>query len=857
MQQQPTYDWKRFWYPQGSQILTDNRGYLIDPTSEWSKYAPTKLVEIEKLADIPCLVLLGEPGIGKTKTIERYVAHKAKDKPEQLLHLNLNSHGSEDRLIRKLFESPKFQSWIRGNQNLEIVLDSLDDCLLRISNVMALLIDEFSQYKENANRLFLRIACRTAVWQPEFESELRGIWGQDSVKVYELAPLHQAAVKYAGQRQGIENPDAFLQAIWDKQLVSLARKPITLNVLLGKYLKDGSFFKENTLFSIYFEGCQILCDEELQSDLRNPRRKENLDLEYRFIIAARIAFVTMFARRDAIWVGAACKKDCIEDLDFRELSSGYEKANEHNFPVDEAAIDEVLGTGLFVGYGSQRIGWAHRTYAEFLAAWYLVEREIPLKQLKTLFLSPEDPDHRLIPQLHETAAWLSSMREDFRELITRTDPNVVLRSDIPTDANIRASIVASLLKQYESRKIFDRGGDKYRFYEKLKHPEIGKQLRPYLYDQSKQIDARSLAIDIVEVCQVAELEDELVDIALDSSQPIDLRVDAARVITSIGSIDTKRKLEPLATEPLPEDKDDYLKGYALQATWQTGDLSVEELFQSLTPQQEILKFEIAQNLQISDLPYALDWLKQQGARHFSHPFAGLGDNLLFRAWQHFEVPEIQDGFTEVALTQWRKHQSIIICNTELEDEFESLLSKEPQKRRLLLAKAVLLMAKAGDNSNLITITPPDKILSTKDFFYALKNLKSSEDEKVQKIWANLIQHCFNSCELEQQELKKIDAIIQTTESNQILHNLFKARLDDIELDSDEARELKANYMNRQSIKQATKNKLLDPLPKEEVIRYLGKFEAGDTSAWWHLTRELTLTPTSSRRYRNYEPTRHH
>ena len=487
--QQQTYDWKRFWYPQGSQILTDNNGYLIDPTVDWIQYSSTKLIELAKLSDIPCLVLLGEPGIGKTKTIERYVTRKAKDNPEQLLHLNLNSHGSEDRLLRKLFESPKFQAWIQGNQHLEIVLDSLDECLLRISNVMALLIEEFSQYKDHAKRLSLRITCRTAVWQPEFESGLQRIWGQDSVKVYELAPLQQADVSYAAEQyQEIENPDAFLQEIQDKQLVSLARKPITLDFLISKYCQDNSFLEESTLFSIYFEGCRILCDEELQSDLRNPKRKENLDLDRRLIIAARIAFVTMFARRDAIWTGAAWQQEFIEDMEFQDLILGYEKANEHSFQVNEAAVNEVLkNTGLFIGYGSQRIGWAHRTYSEFLAAWYLVERKIQLNQLETLFLSPQDPDHRLIPQLNETAAWLSSIREDFRELIIRTDPNVILQSDIPTNTSIRASIVTSLLKQYEEGKIFNRGGNEYRFYEKLEHPEIEKQLSPYLRDSSKNI----------------------------------------------------------------------------------------------------------------------------------------------------------------------------------------------------------------------------------------------------------------------------------------------------------------------------------------------------------------------------------
>ena len=45
------------------------------------------------------------------------------------------------------------------------------------------------------------------------------------------------------------------------------------------------------------------------------------------------------------------------------------------FAVSEGAVREVLSdTGLFSSRGPRRMGWAHRTFAEYLASRYLVEQ---------------------------------------------------------------------------------------------------------------------------------------------------------------------------------------------------------------------------------------------------------------------------------------------------------------------------------------------------------------------------------------------------------------------------------------------------------------------------------------------------
>jgi hypothetical protein len=65
------FDWKRFWGPRDGSINLSDRGFLSDPDGEWSKYLNLGLVTFERLAELPCAVLLGEPGVGKSWTLRQ------------------------------------------------------------------------------------------------------------------------------------------------------------------------------------------------------------------------------------------------------------------------------------------------------------------------------------------------------------------------------------------------------------------------------------------------------------------------------------------------------------------------------------------------------------------------------------------------------------------------------------------------------------------------------------------------------------------------------------------------------------------------------------------------------------------
>jgi Cdc6-like AAA superfamily ATPase len=101
------FTWKRFWCPRGENIDLSDHGFLSDPDSKWGKYANPDLVTFEHLAEMSCVALLGEPGIGKSWTLRfhsRAVEASLKG-DEKLVYLDLRSFGNEQRLLEALFGS--------------------------------------------------------------------------------------------------------------------------------------------------------------------------------------------------------------------------------------------------------------------------------------------------------------------------------------------------------------------------------------------------------------------------------------------------------------------------------------------------------------------------------------------------------------------------------------------------------------------------------------------------------------------------------------------------------------------------------------------------------------------------------
>jgi hypothetical protein len=831
-----TYPWKRFWAPRDGQIDLSDDGFLVDPEGESVWYSPNPdLRAFDEIAALSCLVLLGEPGIGKSTAISaerEAVEARALDLGDAVLQLDLRSVHSEPTLYRRVFESATFKSWQSGDHYLHLFLDSLDEALLEARSLASFLVDELRSV--DLGRLTLRIACRTAEWPETITGSLIDLWGEGRVDVFELAPLRRIDVERALEIERID-PQSFVAEAIAREIIPLAIKPVTLGLLIDEYRRHGHL--PTTQSDLYRRGLLVLCEE------RDPVRLErgesgHLSPAERLAVAERLAAVTIFAARDVVSLTHDVA-DVPVAAGLQDLAGGQEPVREEaatsHVSVTEAAIRETVASGLFSSRGEYAFGFAHQTYAEFLAARYLVGHEMSAENVLDLLTSPGDPDERLVPQLHEVAGWLATLEATIFRAILARDPIVLLRSDVQlADPDERRQLVASILEL----SLEQVGLDARKHYHKLAHPELGEQLRPIVIDKEAHWSRRRTAVDIAEECELRDLQDDLVTIVLDRHEEHMSRVDAAYAVSRIADAHRKERLTPLLTLGLDEDPDDELKGCALSGLWpQT--MSAAEVLEVLTPPRQpnlfgaygtFLTRGFMQGLDPRDLPIALEWARKQ-ARGQLGRFDDLIDLIILGAVEHLDDPLIAAALARtVAAFLPRDYRLIIGARTE---EIQRALEENIERRRRLV-DCVIPFIVAGDLKPSHLTLAQERLVYASDIPWLIERLDEAAGE-AEGAWAGLLEAVFQPG-----DITFIEKILEARERSEALRELLSPYLDPIEIASPRAAELRERHFNHKRRAQ-TQQRLsgLDPPIEERVAASLARIGQGDVDSWWPLTVELS------------------
>src|SRR5438309_1985533 len=85
------YSWQRFWCLREGTYQLDVRGYVANPTGAWGELSQD-LRTYQDLAEVPVLVLLGEPGVGKSHEMvatAQHEEHRVRGTRDRVLTLDL------------------------------------------------------------------------------------------------------------------------------------------------------------------------------------------------------------------------------------------------------------------------------------------------------------------------------------------------------------------------------------------------------------------------------------------------------------------------------------------------------------------------------------------------------------------------------------------------------------------------------------------------------------------------------------------------------------------------------------------------------------------------------------------------
>lgn len=841
----PRYPWKRFWCPRDGAFSLADDGFLYDPDSEYGELANPAVRSFDKISARPCLVLLGGPGSGKTFALREEA--EARTKAGALVHrIDLREYG-EEASLRSAFAGQPFQDWEAGSSRLELFLDSLDECRAHIRALIAILEKQLRLQAARSDRLSLRIACRTAEWPETLTAVLKDIWGENGVGIYELARLRKKDVAAAASVRGLDG-DRFVREVVGRGVQGLAITPVTFELLVNIFKKRGEL--PDRLVDLYEQGLRLLCEE-------TPQRVDaglapEFSARQRLAIATRLAGVLVLGNRAAVYAGPDRGDVPEQDVLLETAVGGDEHDGTDPVHVTDDAVKDVLATELFSSRGAFRFGFAHQTFAEFLAARYLATHDFDLARIYSLVAVPDEPGLQIAPQLHETVAWLASLKEEIFSDLLEHQPEILLRSDVATgDLSSRSRLVENLLQRIRARA-FAEWRELYSLFGKLDHPGLPAQLGPVIRDRNELQEVRCAAIDIAERCRRTDLVELLADIALDEGEDMRIRGEAAHAVVRMREPTSSRRLRRLALGEGGDDPDDELRGCGLQATWPK-HLTAAELFACLTYPKNahlfgayksfLMRRKFLDKLALADLPTALDWLL---ARDFGQdpldPFREVANKIMCLAWRAVDALPVRERLARTVTKALKNHVDLDFWLGDRADPFKQLLVDDFERRRILLEAMVVAAADEKEMINFVCVQPP--LATEEDFAWLVERARHDGNADAGK-WAQLASFTFNPMN----RIHVEEAWAARRSCEVLAATLSQTFPESVELGSPMAADMKRRYEEKRRFDarmQSMKPKPLDPPPVERVREVVDRCLKREPELWPNLCRELTLEPTSTR-----------
>ncbi|MEJ8676937.1 hypothetical protein [Chromobacterium amazonense] len=311
-----------------------------------------------------------------------------------------------------------------------LFLDSLDESRVNIKCAETVLEDVLLDVFPGL--LQLVITCRTPAWPDSLTEFLQKHWEnkaakESSVSIFEIAPYSREQVLVRLAEESLDK-DSFFEAIDSSNAHGLARQPLGLKFLMSQF-RDGSTFSTSR-WELYERGCSALLKEN------SSRRLEGAssclpNVQSRLQLAGLIATCVLLTNNTDVVLDntgdfAPTEALC---LDVARLLTVPLEACGDNWHATIAQYTETLQSGLFLSKENGVFVFAHRTYAEFLAAHFISALHLPTRQVMAVLTLP-DNSGRLVPQLRELAAWLGHSNSELLGLVLDAEPEMVFDSSV-------------------------------------------------------------------------------------------------------------------------------------------------------------------------------------------------------------------------------------------------------------------------------------------------------------------------------------------------------------------------------------------------------------------------------------------
>jgi len=840
------HDWTRYWAARDDSVHHDGDDFVIAPTGPLGVAANPALLTLVELTECQCMILLGEPGLGKSTTINQWAGGPGAQHgmvPDCVI--NLATFNDVTELRQALDSDERIRSWRHDGQGLCLWLDSLDEAQLHMPKISHSLQRHFAEQADNLAQLRLRIVSRTAEWPLSFEHELMGLFGPENVRVIELLPLTRADISLAANARGV-SAESFLDQVTKVGAGALAARPLTLALLLSLYVDDEPFSDRKE--ELFEQGCRRLCsrvDDARRESI--PTGAHQLDVDELITVAARLAAVTQLGAFEGVALAVADKAS-ERFVKPSMLTGGRERVRRASgvddaVDIDEQSIVAVVRTGLFSSRGPGLYGWTDRRFADYLCARYLtMVRDIGAERVALLLTVDSYGERRVAPQLASLAVWCAQLDENFMSSLFASDPDLVVSERMQIPEAVRPAIVASLLEACDHGRLTERHVYT-RQYSILAHERIAEQLAAVISDQTKAERAREVAMHIAEACAVEETTDELLAVALDRQEPYHLRVVAAHGVSKMGTDEQRCALLILLAQA-DDDPIDDLRGCVLQAVW-PDHIDAKSLFDALTSakQKNLLGLyrSFVYTLEGSGVPReavgaALTWVADSPwAWLHLGPFDGLVGRILADAVLACDDMSVCSSLANVLVAMCESSDAGLTRGFET---YRDAVRSHEDLRRLLAAAVVERVT--SDGANVFLVVWRLRLLWNEDVLWMLEQATAAAVPALRAAWLDLVARMVDPS-----QPGHAAALLSACNEIEGLRERMAGWLDPVALNSEQAdarRERERILAESEVSEGGTTQDVAEQGMYERVLALLDQCELGHPDVFARLVFELDPSP---------------
>jgi hypothetical protein len=482
-----------------------------------------------ELADYPAIVVLGEPGAGKSTEFEREAART----------------GGAFLSIREFLAG-----LVPQGGSGPLFLDGLDEARASDSDRSSVLLKIAAKLRE-LGRPQVRLSCRAADWFGELDQgDLARAYATEQIWVVELQPLRERDVKEIVLAADLGDSAAFLETVRRQGMEDWLGNPQTLELMIAVARKGSLPATKSELFE---KACLLMAGEE------NARHRH-----------AQPVRVSPEKILEA--AGFLCALVLIAGLG--GFAGDRSEAGE-GFP----ALDEISGAPgeLRAAVESRLFRWEdgravpiHRTVAEFLAARFLRDRiagGLPLERVLRLITGQ---DGGTLSDLRGLFAWLTSLLPGHAEALARRDPAAVIFYGDPAQlpSLVKRAVLAGLERLADRYPWFFYEGRSQSFGA-LADPALIPDFRTALADPARPRYYRLAVLAILAYGRVLpDLREDLRSLVYDKETPQGLRELALKALIH----ETSNKSELLAIledvqEKVLNDNEDSMRAALLESLY--------------------------------------------------------------------------------------------------------------------------------------------------------------------------------------------------------------------------------------------------------------------------------------------------